>query len=847
VKTRIGSALCGACVCLRGLCGLEALGQEGYAAPYRFSTIAGNAGYGTADGVGSDARFNNPLNITVDAGGTFYVTDSGNHTIRAITPVASSTTNWVVTTIAGSAGSPGSADGAGSAASFLHPNGITLGGAGRLYVADTGNHTIRELMPVASSGGTNWHVTTIAGLAGNPGSADGTNSAARFKIPTGITADATGNLYVADDGNAIIRMVTPTAGSGQTAWVVSTIAGSPGSHGSADGAGRVARFHVPFGITVDKATNLYVTDYTASTIRRLTPPGSAIGQTNWIVSTIAGSVGGFGSADGTGSAAEFFNPFGITVDAAGSLYVADSGNETLRKITPDLSGGQTNWVVTTIAGSVGNAGSVDGTGAEALFNYPNGVIAAGTGMVCVADTQNNTVRQVIPTASGGSTNWVVRTIAGLAGGSGSADGTGPAAAFTNPFGVAADSAGNLYVTDAANNTIRQIVPTPGAGRTHWVVTTIAGSAQAAPGSTDGTGSSALFSNPLGVAFDRAGRLFVADNANSTIRELLPTVSPGGTSWSVVTIAGSAGNNGTNDGAGADALFNGPVGIAVDGLGNLLVTDAANSTIRLMTPSVTAGRTSWIISTIAGSAGVPGSADGTGALAQFNYPAGIAVDSAGNLFVADSSNDTIRKLTPAVVDGQTNWVVRTIAGSAGQAGSADGSGNLARFNTPWGIVADAAGNLVVADFGNGCIRQLRPPGPAGRTNWVVTTIGGWAGHFGNAEGVGSAARFDSPASLTLDAAGNLYVADWYNSTIRLGVPLPFLLLSAPVIAGNQVRIGFSLWSGSAGSFHLLSSGQPGGPWITNSSAVLTTNVPGSAFTFVAPLSPAPAQFYRIQSP
>jgi len=201
----------------------------------------------------------------------------------------------------------------------------------------------------------------------------------------------------------------------------------------------------------------------------------------------------------------------------------------------------------------------------------------------------------------------------------------------------------------------------------------------------------------------------------------------------------------------------------------------------------------------------------------------------------------------VVDGQTNWAVTTIAGSAGQAGSADGSGNLARFNTPWGILVDAVGNLVVADFGNGSIRQLRPPGSAGRTDWVVTTIGGWAGHFGNAEGVGSTARFDSPASLTLDAAGNLYVADWYNSTIRLGSPLPLLILSAPVLADNKVWIGFSLWSGAAASFHLLSAGQPGGPWITNSSAVLTTNVPGSAFTFVAPVSPAPAQFYRIQSP
>ena len=156
-------------------------------------------------------------------------------------------------------------------------------------------------------------MTTIAGLAGAAGSADGTNGTARFKLPAGLAVDGAGNFYVADNGNATIRILRPSVSGGQTNWVVTTIAGLAGSHGGADGTGAAARFFNPFGIAADSAGNLYATDYGSCTIRMLTP-GFSAGQTNWTVSTIAGSVGGFGSADGTDSAAQFFNPFGIAVD-----------------------------------------------------------------------------------------------------------------------------------------------------------------------------------------------------------------------------------------------------------------------------------------------------------------------------------------------------------------------------------------------------------------------------------------------------------------------------------------------------------------------------------------------------
>ena len=823
-----------------------AWGQANYATPYSFQTIAGNAGYGTADGIGGAARFYAPQGVAVDSNGVFYVTDSNNSTVRAITPgVSAGKTNWTTSTLCGLGGAPGSVDGLGSAARFNVPNGIAADCAGNLYVADTGNSTIRMIRPTLAAGQTQWLVTTIAGRAGAAGSADGANGTARFKLPAGLAVDGAGNFYVADNGNATIRILRPSVSGGQTNWVVATIAGLAGSHGGADGTGAAARFYNPFGIAADRAGNLYATDYGSCTIRMLTP-GFAGGQTNWTVSTIAGSLGGFGSADGTNGAAQFFNPFGIAVDGAGNLCVADSGNETIRKITPSLSGGQTNWVVTTIAGSVGTPGSSDGIGDAALFNRPNGIAVNGAGALCVADMFNNTVREITPGVSGGVAVWAVATIAGLAGGSGSADGAGTAAQFSNPYGMALDSAGNLYVADSGNNTIRQVAPALSAGQTNWVVGTIAGSPENA-GSADGTGSGALFSGPLGICVGGAGNLFVADGGNATIRQMTPSVSAGQTNWVVSTIAGSPGIPGAVDGTGAVARFNGPTAIAAAGAGSLYVADGGNSIIRKMTSAVSAGLIQWTVATIAGSAGIAGSSDGTGSAARFNNPGGLALDDEGNLYVTDSSNNTIRKITPTVSAGQTNWVVTTLAGSPGIAGSADGTGSAAQFYSPSGIAVDKAGNVFVADFANSTIRKMRPSVLGGQTQWLVTTIGGLAGHYGAADGTGSAARFDSPSGIVVNSAGCLFVADWDNDTVVMGLSPPCIVLDAPAIGNGHAQINFSLLSGMGTSFSLLSASRPDGPWSTNAAAVLSTNAPGASYAFIAPLPQVAAQFYRVQLP
>ena len=327
-----------------------------------------------------------------------------------------------------------------------------------------------------------------------------------------------------------------------------------------------------------------------------------------VVTTLAGSTQGF--ADGTSSAAQFSYPQGVAVDSSGTVYVADTYNHGIRKITPA-------GVVTTLAGS-GTAGFDDRTGSNALFNKPFGVAVDSTGTVYVADTYNHRIRKITPAG-------VVTTLAGYST-YGFVDGTGSAARFKYPEGVAVDSAGTVYVADQGNNRIRKITP---AG----VVTTLAGPDVNVPvsssdGFADGTGSAARFNSPHGVAVDSASTVYVADGLNNRIRKITPA-------GVVTTLAGDSAT-GSADGMGGAARFNNPRGVAVDSSGTVYVADTGNNhRIRKITPA-------GVVTTLAGS-GAIGFADGTGTAATFNWPYGVAVDSAGTVYVADKSNHRVRKI------------------------------------------------------------------------------------------------------------------------------------------------------------------------------------------------------------
>jgi len=570
-------------------------------------------------------------------------------------------------------------------------------------------------------------------------------------VTSGTAATATGLTAT----TTFTLTVTNAAGAAVTATAstrvgeLSVFAGVLANEGNADGTGAAARFADPFGLALDGAGNLYVADSYNCSIRKITPAG--------VVTTLAGLYTGVPLANGTGAAAGFGYPEALAVDSAGNVLVADVFNQVIRKVTPA-------GVVTTFAGS-GAVGSQNGQGTTASFHDPYGIAVDGSGNLYVADLSNRVIRLITP---GG----MVSTFAG-SGSYGYQDGPAASAMFLDPRDVAVDASGNVYVADS--ETIRKI--------SGGVVSTLAGTG--AIGSANGAGATATFYAPRGLAVDGSGNVYVADSDNAMIRK----ITPGGT---VSTLAGT-GTSGSLDGPALSATFDLPRGVAADAAGNVYVADSGNNLIR----KVSSGGT---VTTLAGAPpanGVAGGVtfsypqglafDGSGNLyvadssaliwkltpqgvasmfagsdafslgisAPFSMPAGLAFDAAGNLYTADEGANMIFKITPA-------GGVSTLAGN-GDLGYIDGPGATASFNGPMGLVLDAASNVYVADWGNNAIRKITPAG-------VVSTLAGSsAGTAGSVNGTGTAASFNQPNAVALDAAGNIIVADSQNNLIRKVTP------------------------------------------------------------------------------
>ncbi len=601
---------------------------------------------------------------------------------------------YTVTTAFGWGGG-GSQDGTGIEARFNYPQGGAFDRAGNLYVSDTSNDTIRKITPDGV-------VTTFAGMAGEEGSADGQGSAARFKAPGEIAIDAASNVYVADIENNTIRKITPNA-------VVTTIAGTPGVFGHVDGPGPEALFNYPYGMVIDRAGNLFISEVGNQVIRKITPDD--------IVSTFAG--GGCCDEDGTGTEAGFVQIGGLGIDQNDNIFAAEYSTEQVREITPaavvthynrsaivltsDVAVDRQGHVLATdgdficyvpptgirvlYAGTL--PGSEDAVRLKAHFENIAGLVFGPSGDLYAIDAWNHNIRRI---PNRGSTS----TVAGLAP-EGSRDAAGTEARFNGPVGIVSDGAGGFYVCDTINDTIRKI---DSAG----AVTTIAGKVLRA-GLVDGKGDHARFNQPVAIARDASGNLYIADSLNNAVRKL-------DSAGNVTTAAVVSGNT---------------AGIAVDATGNIYVS--VLNEIDKVTPD---GQVSIF-------------AD------HLNAPHGLVFDSVGNLIVANSGDSTIRQVSAA-------GVVTTIAGT-GKNGAKDGPVSIATFHTPHAVAVDSAGDIFVTDSDNSLLRKI--------SGGQVTTLAGAQLNWGWKDGTGADAELTFPKAIIVDTTGALYFCDFH--TIRKAVP------------------------------------------------------------------------------
>jgi sugar lactone lactonase YvrE len=494
----------------------------------------------------------------------------------------------------------------------------------------------------------------VAGNGTNGFSGDGgPATSAQLNGPNGVAVDTAGNLFIGDLGNNCVRKVT-------TGGAISTVAanGTDGFSGDCSPA-TSTQLNEPSGVAVDSAGNLFIADYNNNCIGEVTPAG--------VVSTVAGNgTAGFSGDGGPATSAQLDEPFGVAVDTAGNLFIADLGNERVRKVTP---GG----VVSTAAGNGTQGFSGDGGPATAAqLNFPQDAAVDTAGNLFIADLGNNRVRKVTP---GG----VISTVAG-GGTSGLGDGgQATSAQLYNPTGVAVDTAGNLFIADKGNYRIRKVT-------TGGVISTVAGNGTAGFSGDGGPATSAQLNEPNGVAVDTAGNLFIADLSNQRIRK----VTPAGI---ISTVAGNGTGGFSGDGGPAtSAQFYSPDGAAVDTSGNMFIADVGNNRVRKVTPG-------GVISTVAGG-GTSGLGDGGLATsAELNFPWGVAVDTAGNLFIGDTSNNRVRKVTPG-------GVITTVAGNGTFGFGGDGGpATSAQLNFPSGVTVDSVGNLFITDSYNQRIRKV----------------------------------------------------------------------------------------------------------------------------------------------
>ncbi|TSD66272.1 T9SS type B sorting domain-containing protein [Inquilinus sp. KBS0705] len=780
------------------------------------TTIAGTGSAGSANGTGTAASFNFQYQnmMAVDKNGNMYIADQGNYRIRKMTSAG------VVTNFVGN-GTDGDINATGTAASIGFIYGMVTDNDGNLYVSDYEHYKIKKITPAGV-------VTTLAG-SGVQGTTDGTGSAASFFYTTDLTIDASGNLFTLDHnyntGVGIIRRITKAgvvttyftdallsntenlvvdkAGNFYTSGydyviqkiqpdgIIKNFVGD-GTNGTTDGTGVAAKITISQGgMDIDKYGDIYFTDLGAHAIRRITPAG--------VVTTVVGT-GAIGSTDGTLNIATLDTPVDVVFDVLGNMYIADGLKQTIRAVNaggfiilPKLPAG---LVFNSATGAV--SGTPQATTGGALFKVTGfGADAYGTATLSLKinniaapgisyPESSYTVKEgesasgIVPTITGQAFNGdnsfqnVASIFAGT-GAKGKNDGAGNLAIFNYANGkAAADRSGNVFVADQLNNCIRKV-------DRNGFVSTFAGSATGEAGFADGSGNSALFNAPTGIAVDLSGNVYVADTKNNRIRKIT-------SNGVVTTLAGNGTAVNSSDGPVSAATFASPRIITIDNSSSLYIVDPVVGSIRQFSTSGAGSVSTRVTSN------------------DIKVVTAIAVDPLGNIFTAGSDN-VIRKIT--VVNA-----VGTFAGSKNQAGYVDGLSGGARFNKPVGITVDANYNVFVADSANNRIRMITSGGQAS------TYAGNGTAETGS--GVATSAAFNGPMAVT-NYNGNVYVLD--KSTTVRKIAQSGLSIQPSLSAGLSFNYYTGVISGTPTSvtnnYYTVTAYNAGGTSVTNVS-ITTTN-------------------------